>query len=304
MSDPSDSTSSRLRHLARSARDRAWSLAGGGGGGEDLAELRAAHDRLAEQLAHQQALIDGLGARTDALEATVGDVAAATGVVDRRNADYDTWTGAIITQALGPGSVGVDVGAHSGLIFEAIRAAAPDARHWAFEPIPELAAHLRATYPDAEVHQLALSDTDGTTSFHHVTSNPSYSGILERDYTGPEEVALIEVEMARMDDVVPDDVAVSFIKIDVEGGELGVLRGASRILREHRPVVVFEFGPGAADHYGTTPHDVFAFFAEHGMSVGLLDRYLRGEAPLTEEELTRHYEGIDFYFVAYPTPGT
>lgn len=46
------------------------------------------------------------------------------------------------------------------------------------------------------------------------------------------------------------------MKIDVEGSELQVLRGAARVIRRDQPVIVFEDGRGAADLCGTRPDDV------------------------------------------------
>ncbi|HLY39530.1 MAG TPA: FkbM family methyltransferase [Candidatus Binatia bacterium] len=42
-------------------------------------------------------------------------------------------------------------------------------------------------------------------------------------------------------------------RLDVEGAELEVLRGAGRTLHRWKPYVVFEHGLGAADSYGTSP---------------------------------------------------
>jgi hypothetical protein len=56
------------------------------------------------------------------------------------------------------------------------------------------------------------------------------------------------VSVERLDDLVTGPVDV--VKIDVEGAEAACLRGAERILREHRPLVIFEHGttvPGDPD---------------------------------------------------------
>lgn len=289
-----ESTRDRLRkadqalHLP-AVRHQVRSLAGH----DQLVEIQAGLERLA-------AATDALHQRLDNLELVVTEMAKAQGVIDPRNSDYDQWTEVIIRRALGGGGTGIDVGAHSGLILRSIVAASPDGPHLAFEPIPGLAAGLRRDFPDVAVHEVALSTEEGEVTFHHVTTNPSYSGIRRRDYTGPEDVELITVRTARLDSLVPEDADVRFVKIDVEGAELGVLQGATGVLDRHHPVTVFEFGRGASDHYGTTPRDVHDVFASHGMVVGLLDRYLDGGEPLDLAELERQYEtGENFYFVAW-----
>ncbi len=56
---------------------------------------------------------------------------------------------------------------------------------------------------------------------------------------------------------------MSFIKSDVECGDFHVIQGAKRILRECRPIVIFESGRQyAADMYGYTMSDFFKFFNE------------------------------------------
>jgi hypothetical protein len=74
-------------------------------------------------------------------------------------------------------------------------------------------------------------------------------------------VETLTVRTERLDDALPDSVRPAFVKIDVEGAEEQVLRGALETLRRHRPVIAFEHGLGSADHYGTTPGSI------HGLLV-------------------------------------
>jgi FkbM family methyltransferase len=193
----------------------------------------------------------------------------------------------------------VDVGAHQGDVLTLCRRLAPRGRHFAFEPIPGLAARLRQEFPDVEVHEIALTDATGTAPFHHVRTNPGYSGLRRRRYDRPnEEVDVMSVRTARLDDVVPADQRIDFVKIDVEGAELQVLRGGIRTISQWRPVIVFEHGRGAADHYGTTPAMVHDFLVERcGLAIFTLD----GHGPLGAEDFRAIYDaGTWWNFLARP----
>jgi len=62
----------------------------------------------------------------------------------------------------------------------------------------------------------------------------------------------ISVDVVTLDSLLPDMPTVDLIKIDVEGHELQVLRGAADLISQHRPLVIFEFiqssvGPNGND---------------------------------------------------------
>lgn len=219
-----------------------------------------------------------------------------------KNQHYDRLTQKIIRKVCRPDSNCVDVGCHKGEILDLMRAAAPNGAHWGFEPIPDMYKTLVEKYrgSNCTISDLALSDKAGTTTFNYVTSNPSYSGLMKREYDRPnEEDTSITVRTARLDDILPSGYVVNLIKIDVEGGEMLVLGGAAETLRTSKPVVIFEHGKGASDIYGFGPKDVHAYFSGIGYGIFLLETYLGGKAPMTLAELQRQYDTQrNFYFVA------
>lgn len=223
-------------------------------------------------------------------------------VTDDRNARYDAMTIEILRRVLSGGGVGLDIGANLGAITAEIVAAAPDRRHHAFEPIPALAEDLRIRFPTVAVHAVALAAAPTVSEFHHVVTNPGYSGLVRRRFDRPhEDVEIIQVPVGRLDDIVGRDESVSFVKIDVEGGELGVLQGGIETLARNRPVVVFEHGLGGSDFYGTRPEAVYDLLADLGLRVGLLDVYLAGGPPLSRDDFVHQFDtNENYYFVAWP----
>jgi FkbM family methyltransferase len=220
-----------------------------------------------------------------------------------KNNRYDAETLAVMKRILKENSNCVDVGAHSGSILHLMLECAPRGQHFAFEPLPDFAKGLRASFPQVRVFELALSDTAGQVSFQRVVARPAYSGIRRREYpSGFDEIQVITVQTERLDNVIPNDIAIAFIKIDVEGAELGVLRGAAGVIKRCRPFIVFEHGLGAADHYGTTPANVYDLLTDqYGVKVYLMRRWLLGKSPLTRARFIEHFErGWDFYYLACP----
>ena len=221
-----------------------------------------------------------------------------------QNQRYDRQTHRVIKKVCRPDSNCLDVGCHKGEIMDLFLHYAPQGIHYGFEPIPGLFEDLVKKYADfknCRLFDIALSDKKGTSSFNFVVSNPSYSGLLKRNYDHRnEQDKLISVNTERLDDLLPRELPVDLVKIDVEGGEILVLRGAMETLTRCKPVVIFEHGLGASELYGATPEQVFDLFEQCGMRVSLMRRFLNDHPPLTREEFTRHYyRKWNYYFIAY-----
>lgn len=225
--------------------------------------------------------------------------------VDDMNRLYDMQTIEVMKQVLKNNSNCIDVGCHQGSILREILRLAPKGTHFVFEPLPEMYKGLLESF--GKIHYLhiydyALSDVKGVTSFQHVVSNPGYSGFRKRRYDRPnEQIQEISVKTALLDNLIPKNIPIHFIKVDVEGAELQVFRGAKETIKKCRPVIVFEHGLGAADYYGTIPEHLFDLLAiQCGLRMFLMSDWLQssGRDSLSREEFCEHFYSGNYYFMA------
>jgi len=149
----------------------------------------------------------------------------------------------VMRRYLKPGSTFWDVGANVGLISGLALTEYPDVKIVSIEPNPKLAASLKLLFSDHErliVLNRGLSDTDGEASFF-IPDGASTTGTLEIRESRPGITT--RVRLSRGDsllDEFPSLEAPAVVKIDVEGHEPAVLRGLSRVISQHRPVIIFE----------------------------------------------------------------
>jgi FkbM family methyltransferase len=120
------------------------------------------------------------------------------------------------------------------------------ARCYAFEPRRQAAARLlrsltHRSNPRLRVEAVALSDKAGEAHLRIAVNGPGRSTIESANHMG--EAGAIEtatVPVRRLDEYADQLGEVGFIKIDVEGHEEAVLRGARAILLKDRPAVLVE----------------------------------------------------------------
>jgi FkbM family methyltransferase len=221
-----------------------------------------------------------------------------------KNLEYDRLTKSIMKRTIRKQSNCIDVGCHKGEMLDVILSLAPQGKHVAFEPIPLFFQQLELKYKGkATIYPYALSDTNGTSTFQFVKNAPAYSGIQKRKYdTATPDIEQIHVELKTLDSLIPSDMKIDLIKIDVEGGEYGVLKGALHVLKKWQPLVIFESGLGASDYYGTKPGELYAFLtSEAGLNVSTLKSYIQQGPSLSQKEFETHFNNnTEYYYVAYP----
>jgi len=156
--------------------------------------------------------------------------------------DLDPKITALCRRALRPGDAALDVGANLGVVaFAMAVAVGPPGRVDAFEPQPRIRAALRLAvrrnrFEHLRVHGRALGAEPGTTELHVPVGNAGMASLVRRD--GDASVVPVRVEpladFAERERLPP----ARLCKIDVEGSELAVLRGAAAWWRRHPPAVV------------------------------------------------------------------
>lgn len=219
-----------------------------------------------------------------------------------KNYLYDKQTAELISK-LPADSNCIDIGCHKGDILKAIVEHSPRGKHFAFEPIPELYDNLIEKFKSVKIFQLALSTQKGKTKFYNVVSGQGVSGLKKRNYDREHEIIEIDVEIDTLDNVIPKDVKIDFIKIDVEGGEFDVMKGGRNIIEKYKPIIIFEFEKEAAEKYNISANDVYNFFnKEMSMQLGLMKSWLgnKTKSGFSEEEFIHLFNtGEEFYFIAY-----
>src|SRR4051812_32432261 len=149
----------------------------------------------------------------------------------------------LFSQLVRSGDLVFDVGANIGEFTGAFRDLG--ARVVAVEPQPRLAAHLRRRFsadPAVTIVETAVSDHAGVATLYCTTADALAT--LEEDRaagtTGPgaelEWGGEITVPLRTLDALVAEHGRPTLVKIDVEGHELGVVRGLTTV----RPAVFFE----------------------------------------------------------------
>lgn len=169
---------------------------------------------------------------------------------------------AFVLHLLRPGEHFIDVGANVGS-YTVLAGGAAKARVTAVEPIGTSFEHLRrnvslnALDDRVQCHRMGLSEAPGTLRF--TAGLDTVNHVLSEG----EDVPSVEVPVMRLDDLIAEAPAPILIKIDVEGHELAVLRGASQTLGNPALLAVIMETNGSGVRYGVSDDQLRAEMRRH-----------------------------------------
>jgi FkbM family methyltransferase len=214
---------------------------------------------------------------------------------------YETVESDFAANFLKPGMTVLDVGAHRGfhtLLFS--RKVGKHGHVLSFEPSPpdgkRLRLHLKLNQcRNVEVIQCALGEEDGAANLYAVPANSVLNSLRPPSTGFP--TCTIPVPVRKLDGVLSHAPfqRVDFMKLDVEGGELGVLKGAEQLLSTvPRPVILCEVLQKATGAWGYSSRLIVEYLSERGFVWFVLNE--KAELVPTGDE-SREFQGN---FIAVP----
>lgn len=172
--------------------------------------------------------------------------------------------------------VAIDLGAQTGC-FSLLAKYFPNSQWYAFEPIPEVAKVLKKNLSlnkikNVVVQQMAASDFKGQAvlkmpdrdawGLATLGVNPlRFDPVMERI------VSCIDLDSFVIEQNIPK---VHFMKLDTEGFELYILRGAKKIIMRDRPIMLMEYNETNMKQCGICKEEVDAFLREMGYTWELI----------------------------------
>lgn len=159
-----------------------------------------------------------------------------------------------VLHALQPAEVFVDVGANVGA-YTILASAVVGSRSISFEPVPETAERMRDQIclnrieAAVDIRNVAVGDTAGEVFF---TNN---ADTVNKVSLAGEDTAVTRVEIKTLNGELPEGLRY-FLKVDVEGYEYNVIKGASETLSSGRVSAVIIELNGSGDEYGHSNQEV------------------------------------------------
>lgn len=136
-----------------------------------------------------------------------------------------------------------------------------------FEPLSAQRSLLERHFCDYDAVRIfpyALSNYNGKSEFVVNLAAPEESGLQERIYNDPEakSLKLIPVQVRCLDDLTTGLQRIDYMKIDAEGAEIDIIKGAKKTLHKHKPILSIEYGMSSYTAYGYTRTSLFEVINE------------------------------------------
>lgn len=181
-----------------------------------------------------------------------------------------------LSRYLPPGGIFVDVGANYGIYtLVAARIVGPSGRVLSFEPASE--AH------NILLQNIALNGLSNVSTYRCALSEKHCSAVLYQ-YPDPSRNSFVRTAEVRGREAIIvrtlDEVSaeldldrLDYLKIDTEGADALVLRGAKHTIEKYRPVIQFEHLRAQAGQLGITDAEIIKFFVSMNYEVFDLSKH-------------------------------
>ncbi len=190
---------------------------------------------------------------------------------------YGRYVRAIIEEGCTVVDVGANVGYISGLL---ARMVGDKGTVISLEPVPETYSWLkfcmrRLGYDNVTTHQVGASSKAGVGRMeipaYRDGGENYYQSRIVHARAGKPSGRAVDIELITLDELLkPCGSRIAFVKIDVEGHELEVIRGAHETIRKSKPALLVEIW-GNPDEEGSGAHATFELLGDCGYNPWLLE---------------------------------
>jgi FkbM family methyltransferase len=206
----------------------------------------------------------------------------------------------VMDRVLRPNSNCVDVGCGRGQALREFLRRAPQGRHLAIEPAPERFARLKTQFPQVGLFNVAASDQSGEGTCTPLPSM-TFEGLLSRRCAVRTDPGTYRVLTATLDELVPPDLAVRFLRVNVRAGILAVLTGALGLIRRCHPYLAFDVAQESGRDSAAQPDKIYDLLTENGLAISLTDDWLIGNSPIARSAFASQFRNRpQSCFLAHP----
>ncbi|HMT09460.1 MAG TPA: FkbM family methyltransferase [Pyrinomonadaceae bacterium] len=178
----------------------------------------------------------------------------------------------ITRQLVDVGDTCLDIGANYGWYTTLFASVVKDQGEvHSFEPVPVTFAELTrnrelmGSPANVKINNLALGDTPGTITLNFFEGEPTgHASIATKDTATSDS---FECKMITLDSYLEENdiKTVDFVKVDIEGAELMMLRGARALFSGTKlPVILMEMALQQSSNFGYVPNDLIEFIRSNG----------------------------------------
>jgi len=207
-----------------------------------------------------------------------------------------------IIDNLSPGDIAIDIGANKGgYTYWMAKSVGHEGKVIAFEPQPDIANYIRkffdaTVYKSVVIEPIGLSSRQGECRMTIPETGKKYSPGASFEVRARDGFHSFMVKVDTLDSYcnVNKLRPLRFIKCDVEGHELEVFKGSETVLREDKPVILFECEARHLSGFGIS--DVFSYLN----GLGYTGYFFMGKKLLPvsmfDEKIHQAKWGETFYF--------
>lgn len=211
--------------------------------------------------------------------------------------DYEMIEMRMIRKFLNKDSIIIDIGANIGWYSLNLSKYIPHGRIIAFEPIPGIFKHLKKNIElnnivNVEAQNFGLSNKTGVLEFYY---DPKFTAATSlRNLHENEKLKKIRCRVRRLDDfILQATPRIDFIKCDVEGAELFVIKGALETLKKTRPVLFLEMLRKWSAKFGYHPNEIIDLLG----SIGYHCYYPKHDRLVKIAKVNERTKATNFYFL-------